>query len=180
MTELLEELWAPVVAITAAHGDRRNGLIASTAVSASLLPEAPRVVVQLSKANLTHDLVLASGSFALHFLRADSLELVRALGLRSGRDGEKMAGIETRPGLTGSPILADALAYLEARVASTLDGDDVTILLADVVGGGRLAEGERLTIETVRERMPVEWLAEWDARREQEIAEGRRRRAAPP
>jgi flavin reductase (DIM6/NTAB) family NADH-FMN oxidoreductase RutF len=181
---LLEQLWAPLVALTAAHDGRRNGLIASTAVTASLLPEAPRIVVDLAKANLTCDLVLASGAFAVHMLPAApatalrrSLELVRLLGMRSGRDGDKMAGVETRPGITGSPILVDALAYLEARVASTLEADEVTVVLADVVGGGG-ASVEGLTIEHVRERMPADWAREWDERRERELAEGRARRRA--
>jgi hypothetical protein len=38
---MLERLWAPIVAVSAAHEERANALISSTAVSASLLPEAP-------------------------------------------------------------------------------------------------------------------------------------------
>lgn len=57
-----------------------------------------------------------------------------------------MAGIAARPGVTGSPILAETLTYVEARVVSTLDGEELTIFLADVVGGGRLRDGEPLTL----------------------------------
>lgn len=182
----IEQLWAPPVAVTAAHRGRENGLIASTAATASLIPESPRVILVLAKANLTHDLVVASGAFALHLLAATprlmlerSLDLVRILGMRSGRDGDKMAGISMRPGVTGSPILADALCYLEARVAGSLDGDDATVFLADVVAGSRLRAGEYLTMEAARGAMPAEWLDEWDARRGRELAEARRRRGRP-
>ncbi len=178
----LEQLWSPLVAITAADGDRANGLIASTAVSASLLPEAPRVLVELAKASLTHDLVLASGCFALHLLPASPLEtslaLFRTLGMRTGREEDKLAEIPTRPGVTGSPILTDALSYLEARVAATLDGGELTIVLADVVAGERLRDGDYLTIELVRESMPAEWAEEWEARRQRELADARPRRRA--
>jgi flavin reductase (DIM6/NTAB) family NADH-FMN oxidoreductase RutF len=176
----LDQLWSPPVAVTAAHEGRRSALIASTAVTASLIPESPRVVLVLAQANLTHDVVLASGAFALHVLAVAplqrSLELIRMLGMRSGRDGDKLAGISTRPGITGSPILAGALGYVEARVAASLDGDEVTVFLADVVAGSRLRAGDRLTMEAALAAMPAEWLDEWEARREREVAEARRRR----
>jgi flavin reductase (DIM6/NTAB) family NADH-FMN oxidoreductase RutF len=145
-------------------------------VTASLLPEAPRVSIQLSKASLTHELVEASGAFAVHLLPADALELFHTLGMRSGRDGDKLAGIPTRPGKTGSPLLEDAVAYVEGRVVKTLDAEDTTIVLADIVAGARLREEPFLTIEDVRERMPPEWEAEWQARLEDELREARRLR----
>jgi flavin reductase (DIM6/NTAB) family NADH-FMN oxidoreductase RutF len=165
----LDQLWSPPVAVTAAHGGRANGLIASTAVTASLIPESPRLSLVLAKANLTHDLVSECGAFALHLLAATplerSLELFHTLGMRSGRDGDKLAGIAARPGVTGSPILVEALSYVEARVAAALDGDDATVFLADVVAGSRLREGGHLTIEVVREQMPRDWLDEWAEKR---------------
>lgn len=176
---VLEQLWAPIVGVTAAHKGRTNGLISSTVVTASLLPEAPRIAVQLGKPNLTHELVLGSGAFAVHLLPADGesgLALFRALGFRSGREGGKLDAFSTRPGVTGSPILEDAVAYLEARVIATLDVVDLTVVLADVVAGARLQENEFLTIERVRERLPAEWLAEWERRYEEELRETRRLR----
>jgi flavin reductase (DIM6/NTAB) family NADH-FMN oxidoreductase RutF len=167
----------PLVAVTAAHEGRVNGLISSTALTASLLPEAPRVSIHLSKPSLTHDLVLASGSLAVHLLPADALDLFRVPGIRSGHDGDKLSGIATRPGVTGSPILADAVAYVEARVVDTLDGDELTIVLADVVAAARLRDEPVLTIELVRERLPPEWLDEWQRHREREVSAGRRLRA---
>lgn len=179
----LQELWSPLVAITAEHEGRTNGLIASTAIAASLLSEAPRVLVELAKANLTHDMVLASGSFALHLLPATpadaldtSLALFRTLGTRSGHDGEKMACIPARTGFTGSPLLTDALSYLEARVVATLDGGELTVVLADVVDGERVRDGDYLTIEAVREELAPGVLEEWAKRGERELAEARRRR----
>jgi len=175
---MLEQLWAPIVAVTAAHGGRRNGLISSTALTASLLPEAPRIAVHLSKASFTHDLVLASGAFAVHLLPTEGLAAFHALGMRSGRDGDKLDGIPTRPGVTGSPVLTDAVAYVEGRVVETLDSDNLTIVLADVVAGARLRHEPFLTIELVRDRMPPEWQAEWELRLESELREARRLRAA--
>jgi flavin reductase (DIM6/NTAB) family NADH-FMN oxidoreductase RutF len=174
---MLEELWGPIAALTAAHEGRANGLITSTAVTASLLPEAPRVTVTLARSSLTHDLVHASGAFALHLLAAEppepSLDLFRRLGLQSGRDGPKLDGVAWRPGTTGSPILGDALSYVEVRVAERLESRDVAVVVGDVVAGGRLREGAVLTIDAVRPRLSGADLEAWEARREEELRQGR-------
>jgi flavin reductase (DIM6/NTAB) family NADH-FMN oxidoreductase RutF len=96
--------------------------------------------------------------------------------MRSGHDGDKMAGIATHQGVTRSPILAEALTYVEARVVATLDAEELTVFLADVVDGGRHRSGEPLTLRVLRERLPKEWLAEWAVSRERQIDEARGRR----
>jgi hypothetical protein len=58
----------------------------------------------------------------------------------------------------------------------TLDAEELTIFLADVVGGGRHQSGEPLTLRVFREHLPKEWLAEWATSRERQINEARRRR----
>jgi flavin reductase (DIM6/NTAB) family NADH-FMN oxidoreductase RutF len=183
IAETLGALWSPLLAVTTHHQGRDNGLIAGTGVFASLVPEAPRVLVELTKTSLTHDLVLASRVLALHLLPATphdalrtSVSLVRTLGMRSGHDGDKLAGISMRPGVTGCPILAEALSYVEARVVATMDGDELTVFLADVVGGGRHRSGDPLTLSVLRLHLPKEWLAEWAISRERQIHETRRRR----
>jgi flavin reductase (DIM6/NTAB) family NADH-FMN oxidoreductase RutF len=183
IAETLAALWSPLLAITTYHEGRSNGMVAGTGIFASLVPEAPRVLIEITKTSLTHDLVLASRVFALHTLPATpndalttSLSLVHTLWMRSGHDGDKMAGIAARPGVTGSPILAETLTYVEARVVGTLDAEELTIFLADVVGGGRHQSGEPLTLRVLREHLPKEWLAEWATSRERQINEARRRR----
>jgi flavin reductase (DIM6/NTAB) family NADH-FMN oxidoreductase RutF len=183
VAETLAMLWSPLLAITTHHQGRNNGMVAGTGVFASLVPEAPRVIIELTKTSLTHDLVLASRVFALHTLPATphdalttSLSLVRTLGMRSGHAGDKVAEIPARPGVTGSPILAETLTYVEARVVATLDGEELTIFLADVVGGGRLRSGDPLTLRVLREHLPKEWQAEWATSREVQVNEARRRR----
>jgi flavin reductase (DIM6/NTAB) family NADH-FMN oxidoreductase RutF len=183
IAETLGALWSPLLAVTTHCQGRDNGLVAGTGVFASLVPEAPRVLVELTKSSLPHDLVVASRVFALHLLPATpadalrtSLALVRAVGMRTGHDGDKLAGIATRRGVTGCPILAESLSYLEARVVATMDGDELTVFLADVVGGGRHRSGDPLTLSVLRQQLPKEWAAEWAASRDRQINEARRRR----
>jgi flavin reductase (DIM6/NTAB) family NADH-FMN oxidoreductase RutF len=174
---VLEELWGPIAALTAFHEGKANGLITSTAVTASLLPEAPRVSVVLARSSLTHDLVRASGAFALHLLAAEppepSVHLFRRLGLRSGRDAPKLDRVAWRPGTTGAPVLDDALAYVEARVADRLETREIALVVGEVVAGGRLRDGSALTINNVRPRLSGRDVATWAARREDELRQAR-------
>lgn len=176
----LEQLWSPIVAVTAAHDGRTNGLISSTALNAGLVPEAPRVSVHLGKHNLSRDLVLQAGVMAIHLLPANEtgLALFSALGTTSGHDRQKLDGIATRPGETGSPILVDAVSYVEARVTSTLDSDELTIVLADVVAAGGRPQAPFLTIDDVREQLSADAFRRWNKRREAEVEAARRLRRA--
>ena len=99
--------------------------------SGGIVPEAPRVTISLTKYNLTHDMVLESGVFAMHLLSAApeqlerSLDIIRVLGGTTGRDVDKLAGFDTTVGVTGSPVLTDALVHIEGRVIKLedLNGD---------------------------------------------------------
>lgn len=170
---LLSRLWTPLVAVTASAGGRDSGQIAVSAHGASIVPDRPRILVQLYKRNLTHDLVRDSAAFALHLLRADQLELAHALGFVSGRSRDKLRDIAWQRGVTGSPVLEDCLGHVECRVINAMDGGDMTCFLADVVDGalrGSADAGfEPLWWFEMRQRMPAAWQAEWDAKMEEEL-----------
>jgi flavin reductase (DIM6/NTAB) family NADH-FMN oxidoreductase RutF len=168
---LLSALWTPLVAVSAAHGGEASAQIAVSAHGASIVPDRPRVVVMLWKTNLTHDLALASRAFGLHLLRADQDELVHRLGFVSGRDTDKLAGLEQRVGASGSPLLDDCAGWLDCRVVATMDGGDMTCFLADVLDGALHGDvGEPLWWRDLRPRMPAAWQAEWNAKQVAEQA----------
>ena len=79
-----------------------------------------------------------------------------------------------RPGVTGCPIPAEALGYVEARAVATIHGEELTVFLADVVGGGRHRSGDPLTLSVLWRHLPTEWVSERAISREREIHEARR------
>jgi flavin reductase (DIM6/NTAB) family NADH-FMN oxidoreductase RutF len=175
------------VAITTVADGRANGLIALSAGSGSVVPEAPRVVIGLTTFNLTHDMVMESGVFAMHLLAGapeqllgPSLDIIMALGGRSGRDGDKLSGLRTKEGVTGSPILLDALSYVEGRVVGNLVNEENTIFLADVVASERLQDGKRLTIGEAWGRLPPEWVLTYEANHLAQENAARVARGLPP
>src|SRR5437016_13806156 len=89
---------SPVVAITSERGGKRNGMIADSAVRASIAPAIPRVSVYVHKFNYSHDLIFETGHYVLHLLRDDQFELIHRLGFTSRRARAKLAGVPHRPG----------------------------------------------------------------------------------
>jgi flavin reductase (DIM6/NTAB) family NADH-FMN oxidoreductase RutF len=105
-----------------------------------------------------------------------SLNIIMGLGGSSGRDGDKISQFDTKPGVTGSPILLDALSYVEGRVVASLDVQESTIFVADVVGAERLREGERLRVGTAWAKLPKEWIERYEANHVPQLESARRNR----
>lgn len=174
------------VAVTTTAGGRANGLISLSAGSGSVLREAPRVQISLAKRNLTHDMVKESGVFAMHLLAggdddvlAASLAIIMTLGGSSGRDGDKIARLASTTGVTASPILTDALSYVEGRVVASLDTEENTLFLADVVAAGRLRRAPRLDIGAAWKALPAEWTQSYERGLVHEYNAARRGRGLP-
>ncbi len=156
------------VAVTTVHGGRANGLMSLSGGPAGIVPEAPRVTVSITKYNFSHDLILQGGVFAMHVLSNDpdllptSLDILMALGGSSGRDGDKLDGLEIKHGATGVPILLGALSYVEARVTGSLDNDENTIFVGDVIAAERLNKGRKLDIGEAWAKLPPEWIERYE------------------
>jgi flavin reductase (DIM6/NTAB) family NADH-FMN oxidoreductase RutF len=171
--QLLRNLTSPVVAITSAADGVRNGMIADSAIRASLAPRHPRVAFFCHKFNHTHGLIARGGAFALHLLRDDQWELIYRLGFASGRDGDKLGDLGFDAGATGCPLLRDCFAAFDCRVSNRMDAGASTFHLGDVISVRR-GTGERvMTASHFRAHMPQAWRAEYEAnlRRAQAYAE---------
>jgi flavin reductase (DIM6/NTAB) family NADH-FMN oxidoreductase RutF len=172
------------VAVTTIDGGFANGLISLSAGSASIVPEMPRVTVSITKYNKTHDMLLDSGVFVMHMLSADddriedSLEILMTLGGSSGRDSDKLAKLRTKTGVTGSPVLLDAHSYVEARVMGSLDVEENTIFVGDVVAAEILNNGQRLRIGEAWGKLPHEWIEQYEANHVPQLENARKHRIA--
>lgn len=162
---MTSRMWGPVCAVMAAHAGEANGQIAVGVLSGSILPEAPRVAIEIWKANRTHDLIAMSGAFAVHPLAKHEAALVRRLGFRSAHETVgKLDGLGWTPGQTGSPLLPAALGYLECTVVGQLDAGDMTLFLGAVVAG-EWRGGDEPTVQAYEMigAMPQAWQDEYKA-----------------
>jgi flavin reductase (DIM6/NTAB) family NADH-FMN oxidoreductase RutF len=156
LTRLDRELWV----VTASPQGRRGGLIATFVNQASIVTDMPRVVLGIARHHDTANLIDASDAFALHLIGEQHIDWVWRFGLRSGHGEDKLAGLKFTDGPTGSPILRDALAWLDCRVEARMDTGDRTIYLAEVIAGESLREGPPLRFSRMIE------LAEPERRRQ--------------
>jgi flavin reductase (DIM6/NTAB) family NADH-FMN oxidoreductase RutF len=150
------ELWL----VTAQAGTRRGGLIATFVNQASIVPDLPRVLVGLARQHHTWELVEASGAFALHLLAEGQLDWVWRFGLQSGRTCDKLDGLRLRTGVTGTPLLEDAVGWLDCRVETRLDAGDRTVYLAEVAEAGVTHFAPPLTVRRLLQLAPPPRLAE--------------------
>ncbi|NQW23154.1 MAG: flavin reductase family protein [SAR202 cluster bacterium] len=170
---MMGTLWSPLAAVTSQWQGRDNVQIAVAIAAASIVPDRPRVALQLYKTNLSHDMVLASGAFALNFLKSDQLDLIGDFGLVSGREKDKLAEVDKAAGTSGSPLLTDCFGYLDCRVINAMDGGDMTCFLADVLDGKTLAKGNPLWWRDARRKLPTEWMTRWDQKQSTEVETSR-------
>jgi flavin reductase (DIM6/NTAB) family NADH-FMN oxidoreductase RutF len=169
ISPLLGRLWSPLAAVTSQWEGQVNAQICMAISNASIVPQRPRVLVQIYKGNYSHHLIHGSGAFALNFLGKNQVELLRDFGFYSGRNKDKLAGIAYDTGVTGSPVLKNCWGYLDCRVVNAMDGGDLTCFLADVAGGDVLMEGDPLGAREARRVIPPDWNQQWDSRLKENV-----------
>ena len=172
---IMGRLWSPIAAVTSNWQGKSNAQIAVAIAAASIVPDMPRVLLQIYKNNYSHDLIYNSGSFALNFIRRDQLQLIKDFGLVSGRDTDKVLDVGHVFRETGSPILDDCWGFLDCRVVNAMDGGDMTCFLADVLEGETLTQAEPLYWRDARREIPAEWNEEWDRKITGEIEVSKQR-----
>ena len=118
-------------------GDRRNGMTMNWATQVSSDPKLLAVSVQ--KDALTHELIAEGGGFALSVVDREDRAIVR----KFTKPVEVDVGAGTLNGfpftdapVTGAPILAQAVAWVDCRVHSTVDLGSHTLFLGQVVDAG--------------------------------------------
>ena len=158
---MLAGLSAPLAAVSVRSGDVVNAQIAVAITAASIVPQRPRLIVQIYHTNYTHDLIAASRVLAVNFLDQAQLPLIWELGMRSGRNADKLRDVPYTTGLTGSPLLEESFGYLDCRVVNAMDGGDMTAFLVEALSA-RTNGGERMTWREARPRLPQRWADEWD------------------
>jgi len=181
---LLSELWSPLVVVTAAHEGRRGGQIAVSAFAASIVPEKPRLLLEVQKRNHTHALIEASGRFAVHLLPRERWRWVRRFGFVSQAEIDKFAGPfpdegqdqpAWREGPHGLPLLEGMIGWLACRVVNAMDGGDMTVYLAEVEEAERSRPEPPVHWREVRPYLPPGWVEEYGRKLSHDVPDSSRR-----
>jgi flavin reductase (DIM6/NTAB) family NADH-FMN oxidoreductase RutF len=126
-----------VCVITASHGASRHGLTA-TAVS-SVCAEPPRLLVCANKSGITHQLIVASGSFCVNVLTEDQDHIAKAFAGMMGKDFDRFSVGQWSVLATGSPVLGQAAAVFDCEIVQAIDQFTHTIFIGAVVGVASVA-----------------------------------------
>jgi ferric-chelate reductase [NAD(P)H] len=129
------------------QSEKRNAQIANTVFQ--ITSEPPTVAVSINKNNLTHEYIKSSQVFSASVLgQTAPLPFIGGFGFKSGRDTDKLKGVNYKVGQTGSPIFLDnTVAYLEAEVIQDVDVGTHTIFIGKVVAADILNENPCMTYE---------------------------------
>lgn len=121
-----------VTVITTRSEVEPYGMTANAFSSVSLDP--PLVLVCVVNATTGCDSISRNGIFAVNILAADQEPLSRYFASRDRpRGANAFAEVAHQNGVTGSPLLDGAAAYLDCRLAGEHPGGDHTIFVGEVL-----------------------------------------------
>jgi len=122
-----------VYIVTAQASGKKNGMTAAWVSQVSFKPLL--LMVAIAPARFTHGLIKASGFFAINTLSEDQIELAKYFGTHSGKNVDKFANIPYIEAGNGSPILKEAMAYVECKLVNAFEAGDHTLIIGEVLEG---------------------------------------------
>jgi flavin reductase (DIM6/NTAB) family NADH-FMN oxidoreductase RutF len=131
--EALHSIGYGLYVVCSKKGKKYNAQIANTLFQ--ITSEPPTIAVSINKNNLTHEYIEASGVYTATVLCQDTpLSFIGNFGFKSGRDVDKLKGIEYRMGSTGVPVVTEnGVACFEVKVTQQVDVGTHTLFIGEVV-----------------------------------------------
>jgi flavin reductase (DIM6/NTAB) family NADH-FMN oxidoreductase RutF len=137
---LFREVPSPVGVVTVEVAGESAGLTVDSFVSLSAEP--PLVGIALGHHAALHELLREAGAFALSILASDQERLAQHFA-RGVPPIAHWTGIETTRGQLGAPLIADAMGWIECRLAFEYEIGDHTLFVGEATrverGPGREA-----------------------------------------
>ncbi len=133
--------------VTARQDGKDNGCIINTAMQITDIPK--QVQICINKANLTHDMVLATGQFNLSVLTEEAVFWIfQHYGFQSGRNVDKFAAIPEARTENGLRYVEGCTnAVISGKVVNTVDCGTHTLFIAEVTDAKVLSEAPSVTYQ---------------------------------
>ncbi|QFS46323.1 diflavin flavoprotein [Nostoc sphaeroides] len=120
--------------LTAKEGDRSSAMLASWVSQASFSP--PGLTIAVAKERAVETLTHTGNKFVLNILKeGNHLGLMKHFLKPFGPGQDRFADVATEEAENGSPILTNALAYLECSVQNRMESGDHWLVYATVENG---------------------------------------------
>jgi flavin reductase (DIM6/NTAB) family NADH-FMN oxidoreductase RutF len=114
-------------------GDRRNGMTLNFATQVAMDPKL--VGISVEKSAVTHELVGEGQVFALCVIDRDDRAVVRKFTkpVEVDTTARTLNGFPYHDGVSGAPILDQAVAYVDCAVRQSVDAGSHTFFIGEVV-----------------------------------------------
>lgn len=129
--------------VSTVRDGRPVGFLGSFVMQMGFAP--PTVCVGVGKSRPHLEDMRRSGGFALSILDAPSRSLMGAFLRKLPQGVSPFDGMSLRYATSGSPVLADALAWVDCRITGEFETADHMAVFGEVVEGALLREGEPST-----------------------------------
>ena len=123
-----------VYVIGVASEGKSNAFTATWLTQVSFIP--PLVVAGIRKDGLSYRMIERSRVFSINFLGADQKPIAQHFLKPAHLGGDKLEGVPYRLGKTGTPILEEAIAFVECQVRDIHPGGDHSLVVGQVVEAG--------------------------------------------
>jgi flavin reductase (DIM6/NTAB) family NADH-FMN oxidoreductase RutF len=140
MRSVCGEFVTGVTVVTSSTSEGPVGITINSFTSVSLYP--PLVLFCIHEQSTILSTIQTSAVFAVNILAEDQLELCRTFARQATA---QFTNVRSRPGLSGAPILTDALAYLDCGVIARHRAGDHWIVVGRVIDTDMLRAGNPLT-----------------------------------
>ncbi len=107
--------------VSSGNKSKGNGFVSNTFFQVTAEP--PMFASCCNKDNFTANLIKETNAFSVSVIHKDTdPDIIGRFGYKSGKDTDKLSGLNIKYGETGVPIvLNDCIAFLECRVVQTID-----------------------------------------------------------
>ena len=132
--------------VGARDGERRNGMTLNWATQVSFEPKL--VGIGVEKVAFTHELISAGGVFSLNILSREDRAIVRKFvkPVEVDAEAKTLNGFPFHDGLSGAPILDQAVAYVDCEVRNPVDCGGHTFFIGEVVDSHFQVEDEEAEV----------------------------------
>jgi flavin reductase (DIM6/NTAB) family NADH-FMN oxidoreductase RutF len=126
--------------LTIRHGEAETGMLASWVQQCSFEP--PQLSIALKRDRDVWSWLTDGAAFTLNILDDSQTDMIGHFGRGFALTDPAFTDLEVVRPNGAAPVLSEALAYLECRVAGRLSAGDHDLLVGRVVGGLMLSDGQ--------------------------------------
>jgi flavin reductase (DIM6/NTAB) family NADH-FMN oxidoreductase RutF len=146
-----------------------NAQLTVSVFGASSVPDRPRLLVVMYRPNYTRELVEACGTLTITVLDRSQMTMVEPLGIRTGRDGDKLGGLEVELTEDGDPWFPAGVGMARCGVIEAFELGEATAFLCAVRERRAGAGGNPFATSDIRAELGDEFTRPWDEKRGRDL-----------